>query len=51
MELEEAITKMEALDHNFFVYLDSEDEKLSVVYKRDEGGYGVLEVVSPEVKK
>lgn len=50
MELDEAVTKMEALDHNFFVYLDSEDEKISVVYKREDGGFGVLQVVSPDVK-
>lgn len=50
MELDEAVTKMEALDHSFFVYLDSEDEKISVVYKREDGGFGVLQVVSPDVK-
>ena len=43
MELEEAITRMEALGHNFFLYLDSEDEKISVLYKRDDGGYGIIE--------
>ena len=50
MDMEEAITKMEALDHSFFVYLDSEDEKVSVLYRRDDGNYGVLQVNSPEVK-
>ena len=50
MDMEEAITKMEALDHSFFVYLDSEDEKVSVLYRREDGTYGVLQVNSPEVK-
>ena len=50
MDMEEAITKMEALDHSFFVYLDSEDEKVSVLYRREDGNYGVLQVNSPEVK-
>lgn len=43
MELEEAITQMEMLDHDFFVYYDSEDETVAVVYRRNEGGYGLIE--------
>ena len=43
IELEEAITKMEALNHSFFIYLDAEDNKVSVVYKREDGGYGVIQ--------
>ena len=43
MSLDEAITRMEALDHSFFLYLDSEDNRLAVAYKRDDGGYGVIE--------
>jgi putative sigma-54 modulation protein len=44
MTLDEAITRMEALGHTFFVYLDSDDEEVSVAYKRFEGGYGVIQV-------
>ncbi len=44
IDLETAITKMEALDHNFYVYLDEEDELVSVLYKRDNGGYGLIQV-------
>jgi len=43
MEMEEAITRMEALGHNFFLYLDSEDERISVLYKREDGGYGIIQ--------
>jgi putative sigma-54 modulation protein len=43
MTLDEAITRMEALGHTFFVYLDSDDEEISVAYKRFEGGYGVIQ--------
>ena len=43
MELEEAITRMEALGHDFFLYLDAEDERISVVYKRHDGGYGIIQ--------
>ncbi|HBS10234.1 MAG TPA: ribosome-associated translation inhibitor RaiA [Firmicutes bacterium] len=43
MSLDEAITRMIALDHDFFLYLDKEDEKISVVYKRNEGGFGLIQ--------
>ena len=43
MTLEEAITRMNAIGHSFFIYLDSDDLKISVVYARDNGGYGVIE--------
>ncbi len=43
MDLEEAITRMEALGHSFFLYLDEEDERISVVYKRNDGGYGIIQ--------
>ena len=43
MDLEEAITRMEALGHSFFLYKDKEDNLVSVVYKRFDGGYGVIQ--------
>jgi putative sigma-54 modulation protein len=43
MTLDEAITRMEALGHSFFLYLDAEDEEISVAYKRLDGGYGVIQ--------
>jgi putative sigma-54 modulation protein len=43
MEMEEAITRMEALGHDFFLYLDSEDERISVLYKREDGDYGIIQ--------
>ncbi len=42
--LEEAITKMEALGHSFHVYLDDEDGLVSVIYKREDHGYGLIQV-------
>ena len=44
MTLDDAITRMEALGHSFFVYLDEEDDQVSVAYKRLDGGYGVIQV-------
>ena len=43
MTIDEAITRMEALGHSFFMYLDEEDDEISVVYARVDGGYGVIE--------
>jgi len=43
MSLDEAITRMEALEHTFYLYLDKEDDTVGVVYKRFDGGYGVIE--------
>ena len=43
MSLDEAITRMEAIDHPFFIYLYEEDDKISVCYTREDGGYGVIQ--------
>lgn len=43
MSLDEAIMKMELLGHDFYIYTDDETEKIAVVYKRHNGGYGLIE--------
>ena len=43
MDVEEAIMRMEMLNHNFFIYTDLDTDKISVVYKRKNGGYGCIE--------
>ncbi len=43
MSEEEAILQMELLGHEFYMYLDSDTNKYCVIYRRQEGGYGVLE--------
>ena len=40
---EEAITQMELLGHSFFVFKDVDTNKINVVYKRNDGGYGIIE--------
>ena len=42
MNEEEAILQMELLDHEFYMYIDSDTNKASVVYKRKTGDYGVI---------
>ncbi len=43
MDLEEAIMQMELIGHSFFVYKDTETGLISVVYKRLDGDYGLIE--------
>ena len=43
MEVEEAITQMELLGHTFFAYRDTHSNLVNIVYKRNDGGYGVIE--------
>ena len=43
MSSEEAILQMDLLGHDFYVYKDSESNNVCVLYKRKDGGYGVIE--------
>ena len=44
MELDEAILQMELLGHDFFIYKDVEDNTTNVIYRREDGDIGLLEV-------
>jgi len=46
MNEEEAIEQMELLGHNFFIFFNADNNVINVVYKRANGGYGLLE---PEI--
>lgn len=43
MNEEEAIEQMELLGHSFFIFFNVEKNMMSVIYKRQSGGYGLLE--------
>ena len=43
MNEDEAILQMELLGHQFYMYMDSENNKPTVVYKRNDGNYGIIE--------
>ena len=44
MTREEAILQMNLLEHNFFAFKDEENgQAFAVVYKRNDGGYGLIE--------
>lgn len=39
---EEALVKIDLLGHDFFAYTDRDSGAVCVLYRRDEGGYGLL---------
>ena len=43
MDMEEAIMQMELIGHSFFVYRDTETDAISIVYRRNDGDYGLIE--------
>ena len=43
MDIEEAILQLELIGHDFYVYKDSETNETSILYKRKDGNYGVIE--------
>jgi putative sigma-54 modulation protein len=43
MSLDEAVIRMEALDHAFFLYLDKDDNLISLLYHRNDGGLGIIQ--------
>jgi putative sigma-54 modulation protein len=45
MFVEDAIVRMEELDHAFFVFLNAETDRIGVVYRRGDGAYGMIDPV------
>ena len=43
MSEEEAILQMELLGHSFYLYKDADTDKPTLVYKRKDGDYGIIE--------
>jgi putative sigma-54 modulation protein len=43
MSLEEAVHQLELIDHDFFVFRDSDSGHIQVVYHRNHGGFGVIQ--------
>ncbi len=46
MSAEEASLQMGLLGHSFFVFRDADNNQVSVVYRRRDGGYGLIEPVA-----
>jgi putative sigma-54 modulation protein len=43
MAPEEAIEQMELLGHSFYIFLNADEDAINVVYRRDDGNYGLLQ--------
>ncbi|MFM7264814.1 MAG: ribosome hibernation-promoting factor, HPF/YfiA family [Cyanobium sp.] len=43
MTLEEALHQLELIDHDFFVFRDADSDQIQVVYRRNHGGFGVIQ--------
>ena len=42
MNEDEAIEQLELLDHNFYMFMNAESTEVNVLYRRENGGYGIL---------
>ena len=40
---EDAVGAMEELGHQFFVFVNAETERVAILYRRDDGDYGLIE--------
>ena len=43
MAVDEAIMQMNLINHDFFVFTNSETEDVNVIYRRKDGNYGLIE--------
>ena len=43
MSPDEAILQMNLLGHSFYVFRNTDDDSIAVVYRRNNGGYGIIE--------
>ena len=43
MDAQEAVMEMEMLNHNFYVFRNSWSDEINVIYKRNDGEYGLIE--------
>jgi putative sigma-54 modulation protein len=43
MSPEEAVLQLELIGHDFFMFLNADTDSVNVVYRRREGGYGLIE--------
>jgi len=42
---EDAIAEMEALGHAFYIFVNAENERLNLLYRRQDGDFGLIEPV------
>ena len=44
ISVDEAILEMNMINHDFFMFINAETDEVNVVYKREGGNYGLLEL-------
>lgn len=49
MDNEEAILQMDMLGHDFFIYEDADTSNIDIVYRRNDGRYGLIETGEDQV--
>ena len=45
MSVEDAITELELLEHDFYTFMNGETGRVATVYKRNDGDYGLLDPI------
>jgi putative sigma-54 modulation protein len=43
MNAEEAVLQLELVGHDFFVFRNDDSDEVNIVYRRRQGGYGLIE--------
>jgi len=43
MTLDDALHQLDVIDHDFYVFRDAETNQIQVVYRRNHGGFGVIQ--------
>jgi putative sigma-54 modulation protein len=43
MSAEEAVLQLELVGHDFFVFRNADSEEVNIIYRRQKGGYGLIE--------
>ena len=43
MNAEEAVLQLELIGHDFFVFRNADSDEVNIVYRRRQGGYGLIE--------
>ncbi len=43
MNIEQALEQLQMIDHDFYMFLNSDTNEINVIYTRNHGGYGVIQ--------
>jgi putative sigma-54 modulation protein len=43
MSIDDALHQLELIDHDFYLFRDAASGELQVVYRRNHGGFGVIQ--------